>query len=140
MECPEIEGGELHTKAGTYLTLVERDWRTKGLGMIHPASVYSLSENERGSFWNPCGIFSSFFFFSCEQRLTTHYRSPDIEPAARHDSGGWGLAAAQIETSKADEEDDEPSDWEQVHVRTFVDSTGIKSPSANLGERRRRMT
>jgi hypothetical protein len=80
------------------------------------------------------------FFFSCEQRLTTHYRSPDIEPAARHDSGGWGLAAAQIETSKADEEDDEPSDWEQVHVRTFVDSTGIKSPSANLGERRRRMT
>jgi len=48
------------------------------------------------------------------------FRSPDIEPpVTRTGSGGWGLGIGnEINTN---EEEDEPSDWEQAHVRSPSD-------------------
>jgi len=128
VECLEIGGEELVPRAETYPTLLERDWKMKVLGMIHHALVlkvmfYSLNENERGSFWNRCG--KVFTFNNCFPLLTSHHRSPALEqPPPSHDSGGWGLGAGQIENPRADDEEDEPSDWEQAHVRIFAESTG----------------
>ena len=56
--------------------------------------------------------------------MTGRYRSPAVEtPDTSRDSGGWGLVASQIDNPRADDDEDEPSDWEQAQVRAFAEST-----------------
>lgn len=63
-----------------------------------------------------------------EREFLESLRSPDLEASVtRHDSGGWGLRAGQIENPKAEDDEDEPSDWEQAHA-------------TNASEQRRRPT